>query len=163
MSRQTRIRYTDFICPAGHSFRAAESISYRAESHLELLYRTDAGPQWLPIPKCPTAGCPLVGEERSTVLRSGFAQVPESERFECWVGPAGEVSVPGAKGKPMPERYRRAGYTLVEAHSVRDIDKLDRMRARQTGNDAYHEMNYGPAARREREQADYNDDMRSEV
>lgn len=162
MSARSQIKYQSFRCPDGHEFRLLVISRREADDQFELWYQL-AGDHLLPVPKCPVENCLLIGDELGEGARS-YAQVPESERFEAWLSPDGQLlSVPGEKGKPMPERYRRAGYQRVQASNIRDLDRFDRIRARQTGNDAYNEMNYNPAQRREREEAEYSDDMTSET
>jgi len=170
---RTRIQFRQFRCLAGHEFRAAcKSVLKVGTDEYEEFYRSDrisgrpapircTADDWLPIPKCPIEGCPLIGDPLTdpTTSRS-FTQVPESERFYAWLSPDGErVSVPGYRGAKMPDRYRRAGYMVVEASNLAQLDRLEQVRSRQTGNTAYHEANFDAPTRAAREQAECSEDM----
>lgn len=154
---RTHIAYRDFICPAQHAFKCAVATRFIDADHCEIYYQPLGIYAELPIPKCPAPGCTLIGEESAQAARS-MAQVPAEERFQAWLSPDGsKVAVPMYRGREMPMRYKNAGYITVEAANIRDLDRLDRIRSAQTGNDAYNEMNYSPAQRREHEEADYSE------
>lgn len=162
-SRAT-IRYASMCCAAGHRYRSAIR-QHVAGDELSAEFRAQSTERWLPIAKCPVPDCPQTADE--LIDPAGpheMVDIPAGERFYAWLSPDGQrLSVPGYPGAKMPERYVRAGYIPVEAHSLRDLDRFDQIRARQTGNDVYNEMNHTPASRRVREAADYTDDMTSDV
>lgn len=161
MSVRTRIRYVDYTCPAGHQFKCVVASRIIDADHYEEFYQPVGLYVELPVPKCPAQDCNFIGETDAAAARA-FMVVPAEERFEAWLSPDGEkLAVPPIKGRDMPERYRRAGYIKVEAMNMRDQDRFDRIRARQTGNDVWSEMNYSPASRNEHEQLDYNEDPTS--
>lgn len=163
MSTRTRLSYRDFVCPAGHTFKCAVASRLTDSDRVELFYQPIGMYAELPIPKCPRANCTLIGEEEGNSGRS-YMQVPSEERFEAWLSPDGQwLSVPTEKGREMPQRYKNAGYIKVEATNIRDLDRFDSIRARQTGNEVWNEMNYSPGARREHEELDYTDDPTSIV
>lgn len=178
---RTRIQFRQFRCPAGHEFRAAcRSVRKASSEEYEEFYRTNRqydyvhgkevrpdGPpdhKWLPVPKCPQEGCPLIGDpltDPTTSTFREFAQIPEAERFYAWLSPDGtRVAPPGYRGAPMPERYKRAGYMVVEASNLAQLDRLEAVRSAQTGNMAYNEMgHFDEPTRQARERAEYSDDM----
>lgn len=168
---RTRIEFRQFRCPAGHEFRAAcKAVLRTGTDEFELFYRTvtDSGVvHWLPVPKCPQSSCTLLGDPVSDPTSSVavFVQIPETERFYAWLSPDGErVSVPGYRGAEMPERYRRAGYMVVEASNLAQLDRLEQVRAQQTGNSAYHEMaSFDAPTRAARARAEYSDDMTADT
>lgn len=175
---RTRIEFRQFKCADGHEFRAAcKSVLIVGTDQYEEFYKAvhtngvlvnvvPVAFHWLPVPKCPYEGCQLIGDLLTdpTASRSA-AQVPESERFYAWLSPDGErVAVPGYRGAKMPERYRRAGYMVVEAANLPQLQRLEQVRARQTGNSTYHEMSsFDAATRAARERAEYSDDMTSDT
>jgi hypothetical protein len=165
MEQRTHIEFRPFRCPAGHEFAATCKRITRADLEPDVLYRSAGLSAWLPVPKCPRAGCGFSGEPvrdpRSSRAPHAAMQVPESERLQVWLSPDGaRVSVPGYRGAQMPERYRRAGYVTFDAYSLADFDRLDRARARQTGNEVYNEVtSYDRAARRTRQQAEYSEEL----
>lgn len=169
---RTRIEYRSFVCPDGHEFRCACKLLLAADGKMEEFFAPNSilgGPGkygWLPIPKCPAPDCLGIGDEQSDVRASysPAAQVPESQRFYAWLAPDGSsISVPGYHGAKMPARYVHAGYIPVEAHNLRDLDRFERIRERQTGNHVYNEMNFDPATRKERQEAEYSDDPTVDV
>ncbi len=160
---RTRIQYLQFICGAGHQFSmpCKQRVRVDKPDEVEQVYQRGEG-NWLPVPKCPVDDCPLIGEPiPDPASTRSFAQVPESERFQAWLSPDGErVAVPGYRGAKMPERYRRAGYMTVEASNLTQLQRLEQVRAAQTGNSAYHEMSsFDSASRAARAQAEYSDDL----
>lgn len=162
MERHTSIRIAQFQCQCGHAYRLAIKLVRRRDSdEYEEFYRALNSDHWLPVPKCPAPDCLLAGDELSDALSTReFIQVPESERLYVWLSPDGQrVPVPGYRGAKMPERYRRAGYTPFEASNLRDLDRIDRIRAAQTGNTVYNEMNFSAGTRAARQRAEYSDDM----
>jgi hypothetical protein len=175
MEQRTHIRITTFSCDCGRQYRQAVKLVARTgTTNYEEFYRTmepcahNPHNRWLPIPKCPAPNCLLAGTEitnQSSLSAREFAQVPEHERMQVWLSPDGErVPVPGYRGAKMPERYRRAGYITFEAASLRDLDRIERIRAAQTGNAVYSEVgSFDGASRHAREQANYTDDMTVDV
>jgi hypothetical protein len=164
MEQRTHIEVQEFRCRNGHVWRAAHRvIRYPNQSDEEYYstFRAVGTSHWLPLPKCPIIGCTLSGAHATALDHYEFAQVPESERLQVWLSPDGaRVSVPGYRGAQMPERYRRAGYVTFDANSLADFDRLDRARARQTGNEVYNEVtSYDRAARRTRQQAEYSEEL----
>lgn len=176
---RTRIEFRQFRCPAGHEFRAAcKSVLRTGTREYEEWFRAHhtngvltwvipaVFHNWLPVPKCPYEGCQLIGDQLDNPASArSFAQIPESERFYAWLSPDGQrVSVPGYRGAAMPERYRRAGYMVVEAANLAQLDRLEQVRSAQTGNSAYHEMaSFDAPTRAARAEAEYSDDMTSDV
>lgn len=121
----------------------------------EISYQLLGTAAYAPIPICPQCGH---SADRLEFYDPQLAAVPESDRFVAWLSPDGkQLSVPGNNSAAMPERYKLAGYIRVEAHSIRDIDRLDSIRARQTGNTVANEINYDPESRKHRDSVDLVD------
>lgn len=168
---RTRITHRDYRCrgPLSHAHRFRITHRTNGDATTSSFYEAlqpgrvhiPRSPLPLPIPLCPL--CDFLCDDAAEF--TGFVAVPESERFSAWLSPDGErLSVPGNRDASMPKRYVSAGYMRVEARGTRDLDRLDAIRARQTGNDAYNEMNYNPTERQWREDAPYDpDDMTSEI
>lgn len=174
---RTRIQFRQFRCLAGHEFRAAcKSVRkassekyeefYRAEHTMGVLVNVVVAPftNWLPVPKCPYFGCTFVGDPLTDPTLSTsreFAQIPEAERFYAWLSPDGaRIAPPGYRGAPMPDRYKRAGYMVVEASNLAQMDRLEAVRSAQTGNMVYHEMgHFDEPTRDARARAEASDDL----
>lgn len=167
MAQHISISIREFRCPDGHTFtQTCRLVRRSGTDEYEEFYRSINSTLWLPVPKCPIADCALAGDELADVANARtFAQVPESERLYCWLSTDGErVPIPGYRGAKMPERYKRAGYIAFEASSLRDLDRIERIRARQTGNEVYSEVgNFSAASRKARQRAEYTDDLTVDV
>jgi hypothetical protein len=172
-SRMTRVTVRAFICrgPMAHPFSALVRSS--VELHIGERIPVDSEFQllgsaaWLPLPLCPAHACGFTGEQRE-LYNPAMATIPAGERFTAWLAPDGsKLAVPGRNDAVMPARYVRAGYIKVEGHSMLDLDRFDAIRARQTGNDVSHEMNYDAHERQHRRESDPDFDsedvLKSEV
>lgn len=166
-STRTTVQYRDFICKgeSHHRFRSAVRLQVADDGNAierSAQFMPLGADGWSALPLC--ISCDGIAEERETYDPS-LAAVPEKERFEAWLSPDGQrLAVPGKRGAVMPDRYVAAGYRRVEAHSMRDQDRLDAIRARQTGNEVYSEMNFSHESRRWHEEAPYDsEDMTSNV
>lgn len=171
--RRTRIEHQDFICKGDehHRFRAAvkmstsdngDAIERSAEFMVTTADKASRWYGWLTIPMCPVLGCDSIAEESAT-YDPALATVPAAERMQVWLSPDGRrVSVPGKRDAVMPSRYLAAGYRTIEAHSMRDIDRIEAIRAEQTGNEVFSELNFDESRRRWHQEADYDpEDMSS--
>lgn len=119
------------------------------------------GNDWSPLPICPDCGS--IAEERSTYDPS-LAAIPAAERTLVWLSPDGQrVAVPGNRDAIMPSRYVVAGYRPLEAHSMRDIDRIEQIRAAQTGNDVFSELNFDAERRSWHAERDYDPDSMTEI
>jgi hypothetical protein len=157
----------EFVCPTlGHKFSAlVRRRKHSVTGEMVQQFQPLSSPGWLALPVC--IEHQSVGEPVETYNPS-LQTVPERERFVAWLSPDGErLAVPGVSDAAMPARYRQAGYQRVEGYSVRDLDKFDQIRARQTGNIVHNEMNYDAATRRHRTEAepdmDSDDILKSEI
>lgn len=159
--RRTSIRHRDFACKgdAHHEFRAAVKLEVTGDGSGEAAERTaefmpfGGARSWQRIPICPA--CHAIAEERST-YDPRLAAVPAGERVKVWLSPDGRrVAVPGSRDAAMRDRYVVAGYREVEAHSMRDIDRIERIRAEQTGNQVVSEMQLSPEQRKWNEDVAY--------
>lgn len=169
-ARRTTVQTRDYICKGSDHHR------YRGFARLQV---TDAGQVserlaefrplgtpsavWSRLPICPS--CSAIAEESAT-YDPATATVPSSERFVAWLSPDGQrLAVPGRSDATMPDRYRVSGYRPVEAHSVRDFDRLSDIRAAQTGNEIIPEVVcFDEESRRWHDEADYDpDDMTSMI
>lgn len=185
-SRRTRIQHRDFICKgeAHHAFRAAVRLQVADDgttvesgaqfkpfsSGIAVKETFPAGatlvtgallPGWTGLPICPT--CDSIAEERET-YDSSLATVPSTERFTAWLSPDGQrVAVPGRRDALMPSRYVAAGYRPIEAHSMRDLDRIEQVRAAQTGNEVFSEMNFSESTRVWHDERDYDPDSMTEL
>jgi hypothetical protein len=163
-SRRTQIQFRTLICKSSdhHKFRAAVRLQTSDDgSSIERSAEFRAGRSpWSPLPICPS--CSSLAEEDSTYDPLS-ASVPESERFLAWLSPDGQrVAVPGKRGAMMPERYRASGYRAIEASSIRDFDRIERIREAQTGNETSSEMNFSAETRRWRMDKPYDPDSMTE-
>lgn len=172
---RVRIVHRDFICKGAehHKFRAAVKVGVvddgtEVERSAEfLVIRNSAAPfqantAWIGLPVC--LECGAIAEEAST-YNPDTAQVPESERTVAFLSADGtQIAIPGKRDAPMAERYAVAGYRRIEAHSMRDIDRMQAIRERQTGNTVDNEMNYEPESRKWHDEAPYDsEDMSNRI
>jgi hypothetical protein len=158
-----------FMCPKmGHKFQALvrrreHSATGELVSQFQPINRAGGG--WFAMPVCHEHHVSGIEEQ---FYDPAMQVVPEKERFVAWLSPDGErLAVPGAADARMPDRYRLAGYQRVEGFSMMDLDRFDKIRARQTGNIVHNEMNYGSIERRHREldEPDFDSDdiLKSEI
>lgn len=159
LNRRTQIRYRDFICKGDdhHAYRGVVALETSDDGGLiERSASFGTGREWSGLPICPI--CNALAEERATYDPS-MAAIPEAERFQAWLSPDGKrVAVPGKRNAQMPERYLVAGYRTIEAQSMRDFDRIEHIRAEQTGNDVVSEMNYSAEERKWHDDAPYDPD-----
>lgn len=166
MTRRTRIQHRDFTCKgeSHHQFRAAVRIQISDDGALierTAEFRPIGDTAWLNLPLC--LECGELAEESST-YDPRAASIPESERMEVWLSPDGQrVAVPGKRDAQMPDRYAVSGYRRIDAHSIRDIDRIESIRARQTGNEITSEMQMSAETRRWNEQAPYDPDSMTSI
>lgn len=166
MNRRTRIEHRDFICKGEqhHSFRAAVRLQLSddgttIEQTAEFMVVSDTA--WLDLPLC--LECGDIAEESST-YDPRAAAIPASERMQVWLSPDGQrVAIPGRRDALMPDRYAAAGYRPLEAHSIRDIDRIEQVRSRQTGNSVMSEMQLDEPRRRWNSEKPYDPDSMSEL
>lgn len=167
-SARATIRHRDFICssPSHHPFRAAVKTELTDDGSLVDLttqYQPFGTDHWSALPLCPAPGCGALAEERDSYDPTRAA-IPESERVQVWLSADGQrVAVPGRRGAPMPDRYRAAGYQMIEASSMRDIDRIAAIRARQTDNEVTSEMEYAPETRRWHDEKPYDPESMTEA
>lgn len=166
-ARRTRIRHRDFVCNGAdhHVFRAAVKTEIADDGQsveLSAQFQPFGTDHWSALPVCPFI-CGHLAEERETYDPS-LAAVAESERIEAWLSPDGQrVAIPGKRGARMPERYVTSGYRRVEASSMRDVDRLQAVRARQTDNEVVNEMNWSAETRRWHDEAPYDPDSMTSI
>jgi hypothetical protein len=160
MTHRTHIEFHHFRCQSAsrHEFSGlVRSVDGK------LSYKPGQSPDWSPIALCPEPSCSAIGVTIADIRQSGFpAQIPEGQRFFGWLSPDGQtLSVPTPTGDgpvKMPGRYAAAGYRLVEAQSLSDLDALMAIRERQTGNVCSHETDHSAERRAERQDAEPSDD-----
>lgn len=96
------------------------------------------------------------------------AVVPEKDRMVVYMHPKEErVYVPGVSpivsGRPMPDHLARAGYNEFHVDTIQDMDKVDRVRAHQTGHETFNEMNFDPVNRDIRRNTPESDDPTRDI
>jgi hypothetical protein len=163
--RRSRVQFVTMICsgqPAhSHRFKRLLQSGLTDDGSFGSVYYQTAPDQWSPFVICPSADCnSFMDEER---YASTSAQVRESDRYVAFISADGKrIAPPGLKDGPGFEQCRARrlalGYRMVEAKNFRDLDKFDAIRAEQTGNHVYHEMNFDPATRQFREDDESYDD-----
>lgn len=177
-TRRTRIEHRDFICKSDehHRFRVSvrlqtaddgQTIEHSAD--FRPVQRSSASTRYSAhidrrsrLPLCPECGS--IAEE-STTYDPSLATVPAAERMQVWLSPDGRrVSIPGKRDAIMPSRYVASGYRLIEAHSMRDLDRIEAIRAEQTGNEVFSEMQFDRERRQLHEESEVDpDDMTSVI
>lgn len=161
--QHARIMFVNMVCsgPSHHPRRLKKRVIFGSadDGSFGSAYYLVAPDIWSPAPVCDKCDS-FLDEER---FLSTSVQVRESDRAVFFVSSDGQrVAVPGVRdGRGFEESKARRlsqGYTVVEPKTMRDIDRLDRIRAAQTGNDAYNEMNYNAGTREVRQSSDEYDD-----
>lgn len=167
MNSRTRVQFRDMICKGVDHHHLRAMLRLRTTDDGKDIERSAefwfaAAPLlWQSLPICPMCGA--IAEEAATYDPS-TAAIPESERMEVWISPDGKtVAVPGVKGKVMPDRYAVRGYRKLEAHSMRDIDRIESIRAAQTGNEVFSELNFDAERRKWHEDAPYDADSMTSI
>lgn len=162
--RRSRIVVRELLCSSAshHKFRASvrSSREIGASEDSSRVIGAEFQPlgqaQWSATALCPECSA-LAYELR--FYDPSLATIPENERAAFWLSPDGQrLAVPGRSDAPMPERYVAAGYVRVEAQSMRDLEKFGEIRAAQTGNTVYSEMNYSAEEREWRQHAELDTD-----
>ena len=168
MNRRTRLEHRDFACkgPIHHHFRSAVRLQISdsgsaIERSAEFRPVLQSLSPWSVLPICPF--CSSIAEELET-YDPNASTIPSGQRMQVWLSPDGSaVAIPGARDRVMPDRYAVRGYRTVELHSMRDIDRIESIRARQTGNEITHEMQFSPERRKWHEEADYDPDSMTSI
>lgn len=166
MSTHTRIQHRDFICKGEEHHRLRMAVRLRVTDDGNVIERSAEfsirgnrvalGISWTALPFCPNCGA--IAEE-STTYDPSLSSIPAAERMQVWLSPDGQrVAVPGKRDAIMPSRYLVAGYRTLEAHSLRDIDRIEQIRAAQTGNEVASEMNFSEETRRWNAERPYDED-----
>ena len=164
VAARSRITVREFLCSgdAHHrirfSVRSTREIAATEDSsrHAGATYQPLGSSRWSATPVCPECSA-LAFELR--FYDPSLAQIPASERTTFWLSADGQrLAVPGRNDALMPERYVAAGYRKVEAASLRDLERFSEIRAAQTGNTVYSEMNYSAAEREWHDSAELETD-----